>query len=909
MPNLKRGFLTVWLLAALLSGLAPQRAVAQPMPNLYVAVNGNDAAPGTLEAPFATLEKARDELRRLRAAGAVKGAATVWVRGGLYALPRTLTFAAEDSGSPTAPVVFRAYQNEKPVLIGGKAITGFKSYQGQILKADVGAQGFKGIYFRQLFFDGRRQHLARYPNFDTDNPYGGGWAYADGKAVPMYADVPGEDRRTFQYKEQDARAWAHPDEGEVFVFPRFNWWNNIVRIASVEPATRTIKLAGDASYPIRPTDRYYVQNQFEELDAPGEWYLDKATWMLYFWPPAPLEGKTVYAPTMRTIVQMDAGTSYVTLRGFTIECADGTAIALNNASHCLIAGNVIRNAGDYNGSGVSVSGGTDNGVTGNDVYEIGRDGVALGGGDKITLTPANNFADNNYIHHVGVFYKQGVGISMSGCGNRASHNYIHDGPRMGIIFSGPNHVIEYNHIRHVNLETEDTGAVYTGGRDWISARGTKVRYNYFHDILGYGKDASGRWESPHFAWGVYLDDNSGGVDVIGNVVARCPRASIHLHNGRDNLIENNIFVDGTLQQVEYNGWTTSSGMWKEHLPTMIKGYESVKDQPAWKAMRNMDIHPTQAPLPSGLIMTGNVLRRNIIYYHEPKAKAYKMSNVPFERNVVDSNLIWHFGQPILTGQSKVKGETGPNLVPNGDFEEGNLGAIPTKWKWNTRPENPTAKATLTDAEKHGGARSLRFDAGPWKDAAGNQKFPMLQCDNFPAKPGASYRLTAWLKADKPDFKAGLVAQAWKDKAYHWATSKDVRAGTGWQQYEFTFRFPAPGEANSHPEMQSFYIRLDAKDETGTLWIDDVTLREAETLDEWQSWQEMGQDQHALIADPLFVNPDKDDYRLRPNSPAFKLGFEAIPIEKIGPYADALRASWPIVEAEGAREKPLVSERP
>ena len=98
--------------------------------------------------------------------------------------------------------------------------------------------------------------------------------------------------------------------------------------------------------------------------------------------------------------------------------------------------------------------------------------------------------------------------------------------------------------------------MYTGGRDWISSRGTQVRYNYFHDILGYGWE-NGRWVSPHFAWGIYLDDNTGGVDVIGNIVARSIRGRLHLHNGRDNLIENNIFIDGRLQQIEYSGWTTA----------------------------------------------------------------------------------------------------------------------------------------------------------------------------------------------------------------------------------------------------------------------------------------------------------------------------------------------------------------
>ena len=56
-----------------------------------------------------------------------------------------------------------------------------------------------------------------------------------------------------------------------------------------------------------------------------------------------------------------------------------------------------------------------------------------------------------------------------------------------------------------------------------------------------------------------------------------------------------------------------------------------------------------------------------------------------------------------------------------------------------------------------------------------------------------------------------------------------------------------------------------------------------------------------MADPLFVDPSKDDYRLKPESPAMKLGFKPIPVQKIGPYKDDLRARWPIVEAPGARE--------
>ena len=211
---------------------------------LYVAKNGSDASAGTISAPFATLERARDEVRKHRNEGAV----TVFVRGGVYELRTPLKLDANDSGTAAAPVVYRAYEREKPVLTAAGAITGFTKHEGKILKASAAGFG----YFRQLYYAGKRQSLARYPNFDAANPYGGGWAYADGKAVAMYQTVPDEDKHSMQYKVQDARTWATPEEGEVFVFPRYNWWNNIVRIKSIDRETRKVTLAGDCSYPIRP---------------------------------------------------------------------------------------------------------------------------------------------------------------------------------------------------------------------------------------------------------------------------------------------------------------------------------------------------------------------------------------------------------------------------------------------------------------------------------------------------------------------------------------------------------------------------------------------------------------------------------------------------------------------------------
>jgi parallel beta-helix repeat protein len=875
--------------------------------DLHVATNGRDAWSGRLAAPdaggndgpFATLERARDEIRKLKKENKLLDPVTVHIGAGTYCLDRTFKLTAEDSGTAAVPIVYCGDGAARPLLIGGKAVNGFIPGQGNILVADLAAQGMKGVTFRQLFFDGRRQILARYPNFDPKNPYAGGWAYVDGKPVEMYKDLPEDSKRLLLCKTEDVRPFAKPEEGEICIFARFNWWNNIVRIASIDREKRLLTLAGDCSYAIRPGDRYYIQGLQEELDSPGEWYLDRTGGKLYFWPPAPLQGKSVFVPTMRTIIEIGNGASRITLRNLGIECCEGTAVILSGTTDCLVSGCIIRNVGDYNSSGVSINGGSNNGVAGCDISETGSNGVALNGGDRITLKAAGNYADNNYIHHIGVFYKQGVGIAMHGVGLRASHNLIHDGPRMGIMFSGNNLVIEYNHIRHTNLETEDTGAVYTGGRDWISSRGSVIRYNYFHDMLGFGK-RNGKWTMPYFAWGVYLDDNTGGVDVVGNIVARCSRAGLHLHNGRDNLVENNVFIDNGLYQAEYSGWNENSRMWKEHFPTMVKGYESVAGQPAWRDLRNMKTHPKDAVLPDGLIMSGNTLARNIFYYHNPDSKLYRFSNVSFGHNVADKNLVWHAGLPIATGQVKIGKAASGNLLANPGFEDGQAGGMPKAWQWQARP-GPASTAAMVGEPAAEGKQSLQIEGVAAKDAKCTPPWPVIVSTDVAAQTGKMYRLTAKMKAAKAGTRLDLMLQSYVDKVYFWCKTTTASVGTDWKEYELVCKFPAKGDPDYKEQMKAFRVRLDLHDGEGLVWIDDVRLVEVEVLDEWQSLQAQGFDRSSLVADPLFAAPEKDDWRLKPDSPAFKLGFQPIPIDKIGPYQDPRRASWPIIEAAGVRE--------
>ncbi|MFA5193481.1 MAG: alpha/beta hydrolase fold domain-containing protein [Verrucomicrobiia bacterium] len=723
---------TITLLAfATIGSLATVQAAQNTA--FYVATDGNDANPGTKAKPFATFEKARDAVRQSKIQNPTSKM-DVFVRAGTYELAKTFKLAAEDSGTEKAPVVYRAYPKEKVLLIGGKRITGFAPHRGSILKADVGAQGFTN-YFRQLFLDGKRMQLARYPNCDPVNP-NGGFAYVDGqlpKDSDKYKEKPEYPARQIHYKLSDARTWAHPELAEVIYFPWHNWLNISVPIASVDKDKRLITLTRDAKthagYPggIRPGDRYFVRNLFEELDSAGEWFLDRQTRTLYFWPPKPLAGLDVYAPTTDNMIEIGANASWITIRGFTMECCDGYAVALRGAQNCLVAGNTIRNTAGGRlggGGGVLVDGGANCGVVGNDIYDVGNIGITLRGGDKETLTPAGHYADNNYLHHIGVLNAHGHGVMMGGIGLRVSHNLIHDITRSGLFGGGNDCVIEYNHIRHDNLMTEDTAGYYNGG-NWHN-RGQIVRYNYVHDTLGHGR-RGGKWVSPLFAWGIYFDDDESGTHAYGNIVARVPLGGFHVHAGRDNIVENNIIIDCEKQQFQMSGHDPAHSQWL--IDKKKEEFAKYQRNPAYAkypAVPALDIE-------KAWLMVGNKFRHNIVCYQGTNAMLYTYSQdrCP-EQNETDRNLVWHHDQPIT-----------------------------------------------------------------------------------------------------------------------------VQHSTGWKSAKLS----------------------------------------------WEEWQKAGHDQHSVVADPLFVNAAKDDYRLKKNSPAFKLGFKPIPVEKIGPYKDPLRASWPIVEAEGVREHP------
>jgi hypothetical protein len=171
-------------------------------------------------------------------------------------------------------------------------------------------------------------------------------------------------------------------------------------------------------------------------------------------------------------------------------------------------------------------------------------------------------------------------------------------------------------------------------------------------------------------------------------------------------------------------------------------------------------------------------------------------------------------------------------------------------------------------------------------------YPTLGC--IPFHPGKTYRLRVWLRSGNTPADLELMVFTWKNNAHHWSAQKPVRVGAAWAEHELVFRLPAPGENSYKATMDTLCWRLQFSTGTPEFYIDDVSLREAELTDEWTGWRMLGLDPHSIIADPLFVNAARDDYRLRSDSPAFKLGFQPIPMDNIGPRKGPRQGRSPVL---------------
>ncbi|MHC4672308.1 MAG: right-handed parallel beta-helix repeat-containing protein [Planctomycetota bacterium] len=558
-----RTWVSIFLIAAILSAASQADGL-----DLYVGPTGNDAWGGLSavpnearsDGPLATIDGARQAIRKLRQKQAELGTTqpiTVHIAAGDYLFPdRSFELTTQDSGTAHGSITYRNAGNGEVRLVGGKLLPG-KDFQPitdpstlEILPAEsrehvhtinlnaIGVDEY-GTYpdaFRspptipELFFNDQRMTLARWPNQE--------WATI-AKVIESgpakWRNHKSEEVGVFEYSGDRPSRWTKA----VWLvgYWCFDWAEETIRVKHIDTAKRQITLGSQHYYGLGggnpPPRRYYAVNLLEELDSPGEYYIDRQQGRLYFWPPGPLQGARIVLSTLTAPLLSLRDASYITLRGLTIEACAGNSVAVTDGRNVRIEACRVRNIGQ---TGIVVEGGLQHSINNCEIHDTGGIGVSVKGGDRKTLTSSGHEVVNNHIYRPSRRKLTIAGhINLSGVGVRVAHNLLHDAPHLAILLYGNDHVIEYNEIHHVAKETDDCGAFYMGRNP--SARGTIIRYNFWHDI---GSKLS------HGSCAVYFDDGAGGQTVFGNVFYRAASGNfgaVFIHGGHDNIVDNNVFIE------------------------------------------------------------------------------------------------------------------------------------------------------------------------------------------------------------------------------------------------------------------------------------------------------------------------------------------------------------------------------
>jgi parallel beta helix pectate lyase-like protein len=813
-----RIFLVGIVFACLHLTLSTGRGALQSQPaDFYVAVQGNDANPGTLEKPFASLQRAQEAVRSLKMKR--KGDILVWIRGGTYYLPKPVRFQSTDSGTATQRIIYAALPNEVPILIGGTVLSGWKQYKENIWQAKIPP----GLNPKQVFEDGRRLTAARAPNKGY---------------YRIKQAVKGKEKQAFVYRAEDIRPenWDQAT-ARIFIWPGHDWFSQEKGILKIDPQTSTITMNSTQGYSMKAGNRYYVKNVLAELDEPGECVIDLEKRLIYVWPRKNRKNITI-PPIDHVLViqgQDKQPVRNLHFEGLDLGMANKDVVNISNAVDCSLRNCRIENGYD---NGVAIHNLAQRiTVYGCQIRFHGQHGVTLtGAGYSRKDINHHNVIENNHIHHCGRRIGHGYGVRISQSGhNRIVHNLIHHMPRYAITIKGnryqslrqsvkgvtwENHyeflhsrknLLAYNDIHHVNQDSQDTGAI----ESWGPGRDNVIDHNLIHEV---GNDQF------DLQSGIYLDDAADHFTVTNNIiygVVGTQGNQCIFAKGIGNRIENNILVGNAKCTTGIRSFFMADERCDHH-----------------EYVRNIIYFPEGPAPPRGNFGSG-------VGNLQAKGTTLEwLVEIPADGNY----SLWlryachnaAYGMDDLGGRTSITIDGGLPIK---------LDNLPNTGSWGTQKWSRVSGLHLRKRKRH-----LRWT----NDKGGGINLDALAfCSDLSWKPKGVVLASP---------KAGTHLVLVQAESY----AKKNGVGRNCAIYDFN---------NWSDDRVS-------RSDYNLFWSEDKNLRikggpAHDALEKWFGLQNKRYDQHSIIANPRFKDPQHHNYSLDSDSPALRLDFQPIDTSNIG----------------------------
>lgn len=597
--------LSVIMLLAFVAGCETAETGMEILPDdgetiLYVSPDGDDTTDGSFKTPLATMAAAKEKVRDLLPAA--EGNITVYFRGGDYQITSGIAFDANDSGREGVTVSYKAFPDETVRFIGGVKIDPSliknadpessvaarvrdEAAKAALLEADVsslidvypeiyayGKEADDAVMPVEIYLGERPIMPAVWPNRGSD--YIDNYLYTTGN----------EDRNedgsiSIHYDDKAAErveTWSDESLEHLYLygFLQWDWIADIYAAFGVDRDAQAVRLTGGTSWFFRSIEgcgRYFFMNVPEEIDEPGESYVNLDDKIAYFYPTEDYDPDNVWISTLKDDMMTFRDVSNITIEGIDMLYTRGDGISASGLTDFVLKDCVIAHTSS---KAVRIWDALRVTVDGCEFYDTANGGIFLEGGDQETLTSSESVIMNCDIHDVnrsgvyndleaptyagGTFMNNCIGCFATGA--VISHNKVHSAPHQVISAEGNDIVIEYNEIYDCVREASDMSAISYWNNP--TQLGRVIRYNYFHDIgstyLGVGQ------------FSIYADCGAPGAEIYGNLFVDAgghaadpedfgsPRGSIMLNGSQFNHVYNNVFVSQQ-SAVVFESWAGTSG--------------------------------------------------------------------------------------------------------------------------------------------------------------------------------------------------------------------------------------------------------------------------------------------------------------------------------------------------------------
>ena len=549
---------------------------------IFVSTVGDDSGDGSEEEPLRTLEKAIDVANEMREDS--DKLIEILLREGTYSVTNTIKII--NSQKDNSLLKISAYQDEKVTINAGVDIplsamsiadSDFtnaiidKPNAGSVLQynlkdaqiEDLGEISLRGHLISdekeaqaELSLNGEVQKLAGWPNGE----YTGLIKPTDSNEYGKRTKSGIANGCSFQVNYDRPSQWSKPEQAWLSGTIGPNYEFDYYPVSRFDSEEKRVYLSRGALEKYYTEPYYRFENVPEELDEPGEYYIDRQSGMLYFYPPEDAPKDSVLTITMSTPTLDVSGkapnsmfrienSKNIVFENLIFKGGRGSAITGKNNSNIQFINCEINSFGE---NGIRFDASTDIKISDCKIHDVGQDGILfVSCGNYKTLSPSNIVVSNNDIYNFARLersYKTGIDFGYRCVGATAANNHIHNGPHAGMIFYGVNNDIYGNEFDNLVTEFSDMDALYCNNSNYPWERGNKIHNNYFHDI---GKSSmNGRHQINVRA--IRTDNRGCGLNIYENLFYNIGDGGNGNGNngigaitaeGTRNRIFNNLFVD------------------------------------------------------------------------------------------------------------------------------------------------------------------------------------------------------------------------------------------------------------------------------------------------------------------------------------------------------------------------------